>query len=120
MSADNNELVLVYKSDEPNDLRALYYVESLRTYHVSTIDVSTQEISPGQFMELANKLHVMPVDLINDEEEAREVREMGPDGNRLAISDLKKNHKLLRTPIAIVGDQANFWNDANPLIRRRK
>ncbi len=111
-------LTLIYKSDEPNDIRALSYIECLRNYNISTIDVSKQKLPQDKLEEIAGMLNVKPVDLINNEQEWREVNEMGPDGNKVALKDLKKDQKLLRTPITIIGKKADFWENAGKLRQK--
>ncbi|WP_143960672.1 arsenate reductase family protein [Litoribacter populi] len=99
---EGNEIKFLYNSNKLGDRETLAYVKSLHQHVINELDIYQNELSPTQISELANKLDVRIIDLLDHNSEY--FRE-NIEGNDVEESDLltiiQKERECLKTPILI-------------------
>lgn len=109
MNITDNEMLLIYNSEKLSDRKALGYAKSLREYSVKERDISRDALTETQLKEVANRLGVTPTELIDRESDVFQdkFRSASVSENDLLIA-LKNEPELLRTPIALYAERAEF------------
>jgi arsenate reductase-like glutaredoxin family protein len=114
------ELTLIYHSEKSDDKKARGYVESLRLA-VKTLDLARETITETQLAQLAEKMDVPVASLIDEtyydgSNDKDKEGLKGMDTTQL-LTFLKRNPKLLQTPILIIGDRAYKYGTGYHLIK---
>ncbi|MFO7258626.1 MAG: hypothetical protein DIU61_013070 [Bacteroidota bacterium] len=109
MDITDNEMLLIYNSEKLSDRKALGYAKSLRGYIVKERDIARDALTETQLKEVANRLGVPPTEMIDRESDVYQdrFRDANVSENDLLIA-LKNEPDLLRTPIAVYADTAEF------------
>jgi|SRR5690606_8338917 arsenate reductase len=109
MDITDNEILLIYNSEKLSDRKALGYAKSLRGYKVKERDIVRDALTETQLKEVANRLGVLPNELVDRESDVYrdKFRDVNVSENDLLIA-LKNEPDLLRTPIALYADHAEF------------
>lgn len=114
------ELTLIYHSEKSDDKKARGYVESLRL-SVKTLDLAKEALTETQLAQIADKME-LPVESLIDTtyydgssiEEKASLKKM--DTTQL-LTFVKRNPKILHTPILIIGDRAYKYGTGYHLIK---
>jgi arsenate reductase-like glutaredoxin family protein len=109
MTITDNEILLIYNSGKQSDRKALGYAKALREYTVKERDISRDALTETQLKEVANKLGVTAVELLDRESDIYrdKYRSASVSETDLLIT-LTHEPELLRTPIALYADHAEF------------
>ncbi|HEY8512746.1 MAG TPA: hypothetical protein VIL31_12390 [Cyclobacteriaceae bacterium] len=109
MDITDNEMLLIYNSEKLSDRKALGYAKSLRGYVVKERDIARDALTELQLKEVANRLGISPTEMIDRESDVYQdkYRDTAVSENDLLIA-LKNEPDLLRTPIAVYSESAEF------------
>jgi arsenate reductase-like glutaredoxin family protein len=115
-----NEITLIYNSEKSDDKKARGYAEALPDFVVKTLDLAIEPITETQLAEIANKMNASIEDLIDPTFDSH--ISIHKEGLKLvAPSDMlvlmANDHKLIDTPILIIGSKAYKFNSSYELIK---
>lgn len=118
---EEGELTFIYHSEKSDDKSARVYAESLPGYVIKTLDLNKDNITETQLVEIADKMNVDLSDMLDmsysDESEEGRRRLQSLDKESL-LKILVRNHKLIRTPVLIIGKKAFLFDSSSELIKR--
>lgn len=118
---EERELTFIYHSGKSDDKSARVYAESLPGYAIKTLDLNKDNITETQLVEIADKMNVDLSDMLDvsysDEGEEGRRRLQFLDKESL-LKILVRNHKLIRTPVLIIGKKAFLFDSSSELIKR--
>jgi arsenate reductase-like glutaredoxin family protein len=119
LEGKSNELVLIYNSDKHTDKQAKAFVESLPGYKLRTIDLVHDSLGEEDIIQLAIKLKVNIEDLLNPSYDDH--ISVHNEGLKLIsrtemISLMANDHKIINTPILIIGNRAYRYGSAYELL----
>ncbi len=113
-----NEIKFLYNGKKLEDREAYAYVLTLHKHVINELDVSKNDITPTQFSELAEKLHIRIIDLFDKDTDYFKENIKGKD---IVESDLltllTKEKSALRTPILIAEDMAKVIEYPRDIIK---
>jgi arsenate reductase-like glutaredoxin family protein len=118
MNIEKNELLLIYDSNDMQDRAILAYAKSVKDQVVKEVDIRKHTFTEAQFEQIATILDSPILDLI-DQQSASYSKvfqgvELTEEG---ALTALKKNSDLLRTPIAVYNDMGKMIKSSYDLIK---
>lgn len=106
---EKDEMIFIYNDKKFRDREALGYVKSIKDYKVKEIDVFREKITEQQFMDIANRLNVVPRELFDHKSEMYREKYEGVELSKDDILKiLKHNSSIVRTPIAVYHSLAYF------------
>ncbi|MDO1447714.1 ArsC/Spx/MgsR family protein [Rhodocytophaga aerolata] len=117
MDFNNQTVTIFYKGNKRSDEEALGYARPLKP-HSLEIDLTKDNITSTQLMEIANKLGVSVGELVDRESDMYKEKYNGmdfDDNNWLTL--LTQNPELLRTPIIFNGDQGIIAESGRDVIK---
>jgi arsenate reductase-like glutaredoxin family protein len=117
MDFNNQTVTIFYKGNKRSDGEALGYARPLKP-HSLEIDLTKDNITSTQLMEIANKLGVSVSELVDRESDMYKEQYNGmdfDDNNWLTL--LTQNPELLRTPIIFNGDQGIIADSGRDVIK---
>jgi len=114
-----NEITLIYNSDKSDDKKARAFAEALPDFVVKTLDLAIEPITETQLAQIADKMNASVEDLIDPTFDNH--INIHKEGLKLvAPSDMlilmANDHKLIATPILIIGAKAYKCNTSYDLI----
>lgn len=118
-----NEITLIFHSDKDKDKKMRAFVETISTFKIKTLDLKRESLTETQLAEIANKMKVEVKDLIDEsyldaiDGEARGSETSMSSNDILTL--ISKNHKLLETPILIIGKEAYHYDSAYTILEER-
>lgn len=119
MEVKPNEILFIYNSNQHLDKKGLGYVHSLKHYKVKDIDISQDSLTEQQYAELALKMNIEPGDLA-DKKSSKYKENL--DASDLSKEDiliaLKNNPNLVKTPIVVYHDRAEFVGSGYQFVRQ--
>jgi arsenate reductase len=109
LTVKDNEILLIYDSDKLTDRQALAYAKSLREYVVKERDIARDPLTETQLKRVADRLGVAVSELVDRQSDAYQDKYQSSSisEDHLLIA-LKNEPQLLRTPIAVYPDSAEF------------
>lgn len=116
------EITVLFHSEKSDDVKARGYAESLPSQAIHTLDMLKDPLTETQLAELANKMKVPILDLLDSSyDEHTNKAEQKKDYESMEDSELLKllanNPKLIATPIVIWGSQAKKVGSAYEFIK---
>jgi len=118
LEVKENELLLIYNSDIVREREALAYVQSLNMFKVKELDTQNDTITELQLEALAEKLGVRAHELVDQNSKAYKDNYkdtmLSPP---VMLSVLKQNLDMLRTPVAVYPDRAEFVDSSYKFIK---
>ena len=119
MKIANNEILLIYDSNDMQDRAVLAYAKSVENHVVKEIDIRSHTFTEVQFVEMADVLDVTIIELIDQASETFRNEYQGVElTDQGALTALKKNSDLLKTPVALYNDSGNFDFSSYDLIQK--
>jgi len=119
MKVLNNEILLIYNSNDLVEKRALAYAKTLQHHFVKELDISKEQLTGTQIEQLAEKLNSRVKDLVDKESETYHKMyfntEFDEDG---ALKALFKNPELMKTPIVVYQDSADFVKSSYDFVKQ--
>ncbi len=119
MIVQKNEILFIYNSAMQDDRVALGYAKALKDFIVKEFDIKKETFTETQLKEIATRLLIRPVDLIDRESDIYMDKY---SGSQLTETDLlvalKHEPDLMRTPIAIYHERAEFVHSKYDFISR--
>ena len=119
MIVQKKEILFIYNSTMQDDRVALGYAKALKGFILREFDIKKETFTETQLKEIATRLLIKPVDLIDRESDIYLDKY---SGSQLTETDvlvaLKHEPDLMRTPIAIYHDRAEFINSKYDFISR--
>jgi len=115
-----NEITLIYNSVKSDDKKARAFAEALPDFVVKTLDLAIEPITETQLAQIADKMQGSVEDLIDPTYDSH--ISLHKEGLKLiAPSDMlilmANDHKLIATPILIVGARAYKCDTSYDLIK---
>jgi len=115
-----NEITLIYNSEKSDDKKARAFAEALPDFVVKTLDLAIEPITETQLAQIADKMNGTVEDLIDPTYDSH--ISLHKEGLKLvAPSDMlvlmANDHKLIATPILIIGAKAYKCDTAYDLIK---
>ena len=115
-----NEITLIYNSTKPDDKKARAFAEALPDFVVKTLDLAIETLTETQLAQIADKMEGTVEDLIdptydNHISVHKERLKLVSPSDMLIL--LANDHKLIATPILIVGAKAYKCNTSYDLIK---
>ncbi len=108
---------VTYNSATHSDRAALGYAKAIKNYTLKEFDIAKDFFTETQIKEIANRLNVNPRDLINTQSDIYLGRYADTNlGEEDTLVALKKEPLLMRTPIMLYHDSAQFINSQYDLI----
>jgi len=119
MNVSKNEILLIYNSTQLQDRKALAYAKSVKDFDVKEIDLHNNRLTESQLKQLSQQLEVDPKELV-DTQSTKFLRYFTQSdlSNKSTLKVLKKNPTMLKTPIAIYDDHADFIGSPNEFIKK--
>lgn len=113
-----NEILLIYDSNDMHDKEALVYVHSFKNYKVKDIDINQESLTEQQFAELAQRIGVDPVELLD---KTSEIYRTHMEGSEFSTDDilkmLKNSPQVIHTPIVVYHDRAELVGSSHDFIK---
>ena len=118
MKIDNNELLLIYDSNDLQERAMLAYAKSTTDQVIKEIDVRSHVFTESQFEQIAEKLHLTLADLVDRESPTfiKEYINVKLTDEDILIA-LKKNGDLIKTPLALYKNEGRIINSSYELIK---
>lgn len=102
-----NEIKFLYNGDKLEDREAFAYVLTLHKHVINELDVSKNEMTPTQLLELAKKLNKSIIDLFDKKSDFFKTNIQGKEIEETDLLTLLiKEKSALRTPILVSADGA--------------
>jgi arsenate reductase-like glutaredoxin family protein len=116
------ELTLIYHSEKSDDKKARGYVESLRNVAIKTLDLAKEQLTETQLAQLADKMGEPVANLIDPTYDDREDTVENKEGLKSMdttelLTMIKRNPRLLDTPVVILGNKAYKYKTGYNLIK---
>lgn len=119
MTVEKKEILFIYNSAMQDDRVALGYTKALKDFVIKEFDIKKEAFTETQLKEIATRLLVKPADLIDRESDIYVDKYAG---SQLKETDvlvaLKHEPDLMRTPIAIYHERAEFVHSKYDFISR--
>nr|MBI1232050.1 hypothetical protein [Cytophagales bacterium] len=97
-----NEIKFLYNSNKSDDREAYAYVLTLHKHVINELDVSKNDMTPTQILELAGRLQVRVIDLFDKDSDYFKENIQGKDIDESDLLNLLIREKsALKTPILI-------------------
>ncbi|WP_158860556.1 arsenate reductase family protein [Lunatibacter salilacus] len=101
------EIKFLYNSNKSEDREAYAYVLTLHNHVINELDLSKNDMTPTQFLELANKLEKRVIDLFDKDSDYFKANIQGKDIEETDLLTLLiKEKSALKTPILISEEKA--------------
>jgi arsenate reductase-like glutaredoxin family protein len=114
-----NEIIIIYNPDKFRDREALGYVKSIKDYSVKEIDVTKDQITEQQYMDLTYRLKIQPIDLFDRHSDLYKKNYKGVKLTRGdIIKAVKQTPSLLNTPIVVYHDNAYFVKSPYDFVKK--
>lgn len=118
MKVTKSEILLIYNSSSIQDRAALAYAKSLKNHDLRGFDLQKNAMTETQLKQIAKLLAVKPKELI-DTKSAKYLRyflntELSQKG---ILKVLKQNPGMIKTPIAVYNDHAQFISTPYEFIK---
>lgn len=118
MEIRDNELLFIYDSDNIKEREALGYVKSLQYHRVKEYDLRNDVFTELQLKEIAERLSVAPIDLMDHQSDVYNNKYAGTDlSEEDVLTALRHEPKLIRTPIILLQDQAHFMESPYEFLK---
>jgi len=119
MKVSKDEILLIYNSNQLKDRKALVYAKSFQNHSVKEFDVQNNSLTESQLRQLSKRLEIDPVKLV-DTQSTKYLRYFSDSdlSNKGTLKVLKKNPRMIKTPIAIYANGAEFINSPNEFIKK--
>jgi arsenate reductase-like glutaredoxin family protein len=112
-------MIFIYNADKFRDREALGYAKSIKDYSVKEIDVSSDQITEQQFLDLTYRLKIPPVDLFDTQSDPYKKNFKGVKLTKEDIvKAVKRTPSLLKTPIAVYQDTAYFVKSPYDFVKK--
>ncbi|MBR9999978.1 MAG: hypothetical protein KFF73_13455 [Cyclobacteriaceae bacterium] len=114
-----NEIVFIYNSDRFRDREARGYMKSVEDYKVREIDISKDQVTETQLMDISDRLEISPAQLL-DTHSDEYVNAYGDADleKEDIIKSIRQKPALLNTPIALYRHKAYFVQTPYDLVRK--
>ncbi len=118
MKTANNELILFYNSNDPQDRAILGYAKSVKDHVVKEIDVQTFTFTKTQLKLISHMLDTPLEELVDKKSKTylQNYKEANLTEEGL-LTALRQNSDLLTTPIALYNDQGEVISSSYDLIK---
>jgi len=119
MKVSKDEILLIYNSNQLKDRKALVYAKSFQNHSVKEFDVQNNSLTESQLRQLSKRLDIDPVKLV-DTQSTKYLRYFSDSdlSSKGTLKVLKKNPRMIKTPIAIYANGAEFINSPNEFIKK--
>ncbi|NJN28433.1 MAG: hypothetical protein HC819_21910 [Cyclobacteriaceae bacterium] len=119
MNVEKNEILLIYNSSLLIDRQAYAYAKSLKNHNLKSIDLKHDRLTETQIMELTQKLDIEPQELI-DTQSSEYLRYFSNTEltDNSTLKALKQNPMIMKTPIAVYSDRAEFVKTPYEFIKK--
>jgi arsenate reductase len=109
MKVADNELIIIYNASLLQDRRALTYLKAQKDYTIRELDIAREMLTERQVSEVAIRMEVKIEGLLDKEHELfkKEVKGHELDAEGI-LTLIKNNPEILKTPIAVYQDRAEF------------
>ena len=109
MKVAKNEMLLIYNSSFMQDREALAYAKSLKNHKLKEFDLQHNSLTGTQLNQISKQLDVKPKELI-DTKSPKYLRyyfnmDLTP---KSTLKALNQNPGMIKTPIAVYNDHAEF------------
>ncbi len=119
LEVKKGELVFIYNANVFRDREALGYAKSLKDFKIKEIDVSKEQLTEQQYMDLTYRLKIPPDDLFNKQSDVYHNEYAGVALSKTDIlKAVKTTPSLLRTPIAVFEDTAYFVSSPYDFVKK--
>lgn len=119
MKIEENEILLIYNSNDIQDRQALAYAKSLDGYKVKEYDVINHQFTSLHLEEIIQMLQINPSEIINKNSDEYQNKYLDSKLERAdVLKALENNPSLIKTPIAIYNDKARFVGNSFEFIKK--
>ena len=117
MKVHEDELLFIYNSNDLQDRESFGYASSAYGNKIKPIDLTKDSLTERQIKEIADRLGTNPEELINKNSDVfkREYGEISTDQEDV-LKILKQRPVIMKTPIAIYADKADFVHTAYEFV----
>jgi arsenate reductase-like glutaredoxin family protein len=119
LEINKNEVVFIYNSEKFRDREALGYIKSVKDYKVKEIDISRNQLTETQLMDVADRLEASPAQLMDKHSDVyvNEYKEKNL-GKEDVLTAIRQKPDLLQTPIALYSDKAYLVKTPYDLVKK--
>lgn len=119
MNVEKNEILLIYNSGLLIDRQAFAYAKSLKDHQMKDIDLNQDQLTETQIKELSQKMGIEPKELI-DKQSTEYLKYFSTTEltDNSTLKALKQNPAMMKTPIAIYHDRAEFVGTPYEFIKK--
>lgn len=114
----SNEMLFIYNSQHENDRKALGYAATLKDHKLNSRDICKDPLTETQLMKLAKKMDKKVEDLFDKNAEAYMNNFKDKDFSaEEAVTVLRKNPEILKTPIIVLYDEVYHLPSPYALVK---
>jgi arsenate reductase len=119
MEIAENEMLLVYNSGTQSDRTALGYAKAVKDYKLREVDIKKDAFTETQLKEIANKLGVNPMDLVDRQSDIFKDKYKNSSMNENdVLTVLSHEPDIMRTPIVLYKDKGAFVDSKYEFVKR--
>ena len=114
-----NEIVFIYNADKFRDREARGYLKSVQDYKIREIDISRDQVTETQLMDVADRLEITPAQLMDKQSDVYVNEYRNKDlGKEDILKAIRQKPSLLHTPIALYMDKAYLVKTPYDLVKK--
>jgi arsenate reductase-like glutaredoxin family protein len=114
-----NEIIFIYNSEKFRDREAYGYIKSVKDYKVKEIDLSRDQVTETQLLDVADRLEVSPAQLMDKQSDVYVNEYKDKDlGTEDVLTAIRQKPDLLHTPIALYSDKAYLVKTPYDLVKK--
>ena len=119
MTIKDNEIILIYDSEDVQDREALGYAESLKHYEIKALDTRKHRFTELQIVEIADLLGINLSELINEQSETylTEYAKVKLDRSGI-LRALRAHTEMMKTPIALLKGRGQIMGSSYEFIKQ--
>lgn len=119
MKVSKNEILLIYNSSYLHDRETLAYAKSLKNHELKEFDLQNNSLNETQLNQITKRMDVKPNELINTKSTKYLRYYFDTDlTQKSTLKVLKRNPGMIKTPIAVYNDHAEFIKTPYEFIRK--
>jgi arsenate reductase-like glutaredoxin family protein len=119
MNVAKKELLLIYNSAQIKDREAYAYAKSLKDHKLKKIDLKNDSLTSTQLKQITQYLDVTPNELV-DRKSPKYLKYFSGTSmsDKNTLKALKQNPGMIKTPIAVYHDSADFISTPYEFIKQ--